>query len=125
MLSNLNWQITSISHVLFSFYHIAAYIIRGAPDESKLLRLSFVGLLSMCHILFVALSYFSDHQKKMNFCNEIVLTKKKENLRQILECYPDILMIVNKKVTDEASEFGSKNRRLKCCVRKCKDCFNS
>jgi hypothetical protein len=81
MLSNLDWRVTSLTHVVSSFYHMTAYIIRGSPTESKLMRMSFVGLLSMCHCLYVALSYFYDHQKKLNYCNEYVLTKKKENLK--------------------------------------------
>lgn len=107
MLSNINWVVTSVSHIVSSFYHITAYIIRQQdPNEPELRQVSFVALLSLCHILYVALSYFSDHQKKRNYCNEVILIKKKENLRQILEFYPDILMIVNKKVGGEESSLS-------------------
>ncbi len=82
MLSNINWVVTSISHILSSFYHITSYIVRQQdPNEPELRQVSFVALLSICHVLYVALSYFSDHQKKRNYCNEVILTKKKENLK--------------------------------------------
>jgi hypothetical protein len=109
MLSNINWMVTAVSHLVSSSYHIAAYINRDQPSEPKHRQLSFVALLFMCHLIYIWLSYFSDQQKKKNFTNEAILTKKKENLRQILEQYPDILMIVNKKPNEILAEVNSLN----------------
>lgn len=42
------------------------------------------------------LTYFSDYQQKTNYCNEYVLKKQKENLMEILEFFPDCLLIMDK-----------------------------
>lgn len=125
MISNMNWLVTSLSHIFSSCYHIAAYIARMHPSESKTRQMSFVALLLMCHMIYIWLSYFSDSQKKINFTNEVILTKKKENLSQILELYPDILMIVSKKPSDSAkNSSSSSSTRCKSIISHIQCCIN-
>ncbi|CDW74726.1 multi-sensor hybrid histidine kinase [Stylonychia lemnae] len=79
---------------------LTAYVIRQPEEESRNLQMSFIFLIGIFHIVFLWLSIITDKQRKLNFCNAYILKKQKENLMEILEFFPDCLLILDKNIDD-------------------------
>jgi putative effector of murein hydrolase len=75
IVSNIDWRITAVGHILSVVYHMTAFIVRDQPGEPLHRQTSFIALLLLINILYICLSYFSDSQKKTNFVNEALLIK--------------------------------------------------
>ncbi len=75
LMSNLNWIFTTMIHIGCSVYHISSYAMRYPESESQNLQISFLFLMGIFHVVYIMLTYFSDYNQKLNYCNEYVLKK--------------------------------------------------
>lgn len=68
LVCNLNWIITSFFHLFTLIYNITVYLNHSSDDETLSLKLSAISIKAFVCIVYIFMNYFSDYQKKLNYC---------------------------------------------------------
>ena len=68
VLSNLNWAITAAMHLVSLIFNVSIYINQSSSEETLEMKISAVIIKLIVCIVYLWLAYFTDQQKKINFC---------------------------------------------------------
>ena len=67
MISNVNWWITSIFHLITLVYNVGLYLRFGEKDEILEIKVTAILTKSLVCLIYIWMSFFSDQQKKLNY----------------------------------------------------------
>lgn len=57
---NTDWMVTSATHLMLTLYNFVLYSLKCPPDDPTMLKVSFLFIYGVAHIIYVVVSYFTD-----------------------------------------------------------------
>jgi len=106
--TNTNWIRTSGIKTICEIINVMGFLLKRDTSEDQTFQIgSFMGLFFVLHGLYVWQTYFFDKNKKLNFCYQYTLNQENLNLQEILDFFPESILIVkhNVKQHDEKVVF--------------------